>query len=114
MLVVCAHCLATNRVPPERAAEDPDCGKCGRPLLDGRPVELDDDRFDAVTGKTGLPVVVYPNSGEQWDARERAWSGDGTGFAALAGEWTGSGARLVGGCCRTGPDAIGVLAGQYS
>ena len=58
MLVACAHCLATNRVPPERAGDDPDCGKCGRPLLDGRPVELDDDRFDAVTGRTELPVVV--------------------------------------------------------
>lgn len=63
---------------------------------------------------TGLPVVVYPNSGEQWDARERAWTGDGTGFAARAGEWTARGARLVGGCCRTGPDAIAVLAGQLS
>lgn len=63
-----------------------------------------------VAGKTGLPVVVYPNSGEEWDAGERAWTGDGTGFAALAGEWTGRGARLVGGCCRTGPDAIEVLA----
>jgi homocysteine S-methyltransferase len=60
---------------------------------------------------TGLPVVVYPNSGEEWDAAERAWTGAGTGFAGLAGEWTGRGARLVGGCCRTGPDAIGVLAG---
>lgn len=60
---------------------------------------------------TGSPVVVYPNSGEEWDAAERAWTGDGTGFAGLAGEWTGRGARLVGGCCRTGPDAIGVLAG---
>ncbi|GAA3623011.1 homocysteine S-methyltransferase [Lentzea atacamensis] len=71
-----------------------------------------EDVANAVTvaGKTGLPVVVYPNSGEQWDARERAWRGDGTGFGALAGEWTGRGARLVGGCCRTGPDAIAVLA----
>ena len=58
MLVACAHCLATNRLPPERATEEPDCGKCGRPLLDGRPVELDDERFDAVTTKTELPVVV--------------------------------------------------------
>lgn len=59
---------------------------------------------------TGLPVVVYPNSGEQWDARGRSWSGGGTGFAALAGEWVDGGARLVGGCCRTGPDAIEELA----
>ncbi len=67
-----------------------------------------------VAGETGLPVVVYPNSGEEWDARERAWTGDGTGFSALAGEWTGRGARLVGGCCRTGPDAIKVLASSLA
>jgi homocysteine S-methyltransferase len=59
---------------------------------------------------TGLPVVVYPNSGEQWDARARSWTGDGSGFATAAGEWVREGARLVGGCCRTGPDAIAVLA----
>jgi len=65
----------------------------------------------AVAGRvSGLPVVVYPNSGEQWDAAARSWSGDGTGFAAQAEEWVGGGARLVGGCCRTGPDAIAVLA----
>ncbi|WP_275591968.1 homocysteine S-methyltransferase [Lentzea nigeriaca] len=65
---------------------------------------------DVARKVTGLPVVVYPNSGEQWDATERAWTGAGTGFGTLAGEWTERGARLVGGCCRTGPDAIGVLA----
>jgi homocysteine S-methyltransferase len=59
---------------------------------------------------SGLPVVVYPNSGEQWDAAARSWSGDGAGFAASAEGWVGGGARLVGGCCRTGPDAIAVLA----
>jgi len=59
---------------------------------------------------TGLPVVAYPNSGEQWDARKRSWSGDGTGFASMAGDWVDRGARLVGGCCRTAPDAIALLA----
>ncbi|SDG59220.1 homocysteine S-methyltransferase [Lentzea fradiae] len=61
---------------------------------------------------TGLPVVVYPNSGETWDARERAWSGGAAGFAA--GEWAGAGARLVGGCCRTGPAAIAALAAELT
>lgn len=59
---------------------------------------------------TGLPVVVYPNSGETWDARQRSWTGDGIGIAESAGEWADAGARLVGGCCRTGPEAIAVLA----
>ncbi|USX53208.1 homocysteine S-methyltransferase [Lentzea sp. HUAS12] len=63
---------------------------------------------------TGLPVVVYPNSGERWDARDRSWTGDGGGFATSAGEWVREGARLVGGCCRTGPDAIAVLAENFT
>ena len=38
--------------------QDPVCGRCGAALLDGRPVELGDAQFDAVTGKTDLPVLV--------------------------------------------------------
>ncbi|MER6096659.1 homocysteine S-methyltransferase [Streptomyces sp. NPDC001728] len=59
---------------------------------------------------TGRPGVVYPNSGERWDARARGWRG-GTAFdPALATAWAASGARLIGGCCRVGPGAIGALA----
>jgi len=56
--IVCAHCLATNRVPAARLANDPVCGRCGEELLSGRPVELTDANFDAVTSRTGLPVLV--------------------------------------------------------
>ena len=56
--VVCAHCLATNRVPAARLAGDPACGRCGKELLNGRPIELIDANFDAVTSRTGLPVLV--------------------------------------------------------
>jgi len=56
--VVCAHCGAKNRVPAERLADRPDCGRCGLPLLAGEPVELTDDNFEAVTSGTELPVVV--------------------------------------------------------
>ncbi|WP_281249416.1 homocysteine S-methyltransferase [Lentzea xinjiangensis] len=59
---------------------------------------------------TGLPVVVYPNSGERWDAARRSWTGDGAGFVPPVREWVGAGARLVGGCCRTGPEDIAALA----
>jgi len=58
MLIACAHCTATNRVPDERLADDPVCGRCGKALLDGHPVELTDASFDAVVSKTELPVVV--------------------------------------------------------
>ena len=58
MHIACAHCGATNRVPDERLAEDPVCGRCGQALLAGEPVELTDANFDAVTSRTELPVVV--------------------------------------------------------
>jgi homocysteine S-methyltransferase len=59
---------------------------------------------------SGKPVVAYPNSGEEWDARARSWSGTAADFAGLAGRWTAAGARLVGGCCRVGPDAVREVA----
>ena len=56
--VVCAHCGAVNRLPLNRLADDPDCGRCHKPLLDGRPVELNDRSFDAFVRQTTLPVLV--------------------------------------------------------
>ncbi|MFD5904133.1 homocysteine S-methyltransferase [Streptomyces microflavus] len=62
----------------------------------------------AVTGK---PAVVYPNSGEGWDAGGRGWTGRSTFDPGRVRAWTRAGARLVGGCCRVGPDRIKELAG---
>ena len=56
--VACPHCTATNRVPATRLGDDPVCGRCGRALLDGRPVELSDANFDRVVAASELPVVV--------------------------------------------------------
>ena len=56
--VACSHCRATNRIPVARLTDDPVCGRCGKPLLDGRPITLGDADFDAFVQKTDLPVVV--------------------------------------------------------
>jgi thioredoxin 2 len=56
--VACPACLAVNRVPADRLGEQPKCGKCHEPLLAGEPVALDEASFDAVVGRTELPVVV--------------------------------------------------------
>ncbi|MCT9090694.1 homocysteine S-methyltransferase [Streptomyces sp. ASQP_92] len=61
---------------------------------------------------TGKPVVVYPNSGERWDAVGRRWTGGARFEAARVAEWTAAGARLVGGCCRVGPAEIARLAAR--
>jgi len=58
VLVACPKCLSANRVPAERLAEQPKCGKCGTELLDGAPVALDESAFDEFVARTGLPVVV--------------------------------------------------------
>jgi len=59
---------------------------------------------------TGRPGVAYPNSGEEWDARSREWTGDpGIDASAVSG-WLDAGARLVGGCCRVRPADIAVVA----
>ncbi|QGV77649.1 homocysteine S-methyltransferase [Streptomyces ficellus] len=61
---------------------------------------------------TGRPVVVYPNSGEAWDAEARTWRGRSTFSAARVSDWREAGARLIGGCCRVGPDEIAELAAR--
>ena len=53
-------------------------------------------------------IVVYPNSGERYDAETNTWHGTSTpvecGDAARG--WQASGASIIGGCCRMGPDHI--------
>lgn len=59
---------------------------------------------------SGKPAVVYPNSGETWDAAGREWTGAATVDPALAASWAEAGARFIGGCCRVGPRAIAEIA----
>ncbi|WP_329207456.1 homocysteine S-methyltransferase [Streptomyces sp. NBC_01696] len=79
---------------------------CCDPADVGRAVEM--------AAATGKPVVVYPNSGEEWDAGGRGWTGKGTFEAGRVREWQRAGARLVGGCCRVGPSDIAALASRLA
>ena len=58
------------------------------------------------------PVLVYPNSGERYQAVGNRWlPGEGVDdFVESARRWHAAGARLVGGCCRTGPREIEGIA----
>ena len=56
--LACPHCGATNRLPAARIDEAPTCGKCAQPLMQGQPLDLSDQDFDAVVSATRLPVVV--------------------------------------------------------
>ncbi len=58
LVIVCPHCSTANRVPAERLADQPTCGKCRQRLFAGHPVELDADSFDRHVGRSDIPVVV--------------------------------------------------------
>jgi homocysteine S-methyltransferase len=57
---------------------------------------------------TDKPVIVYPNSGEQYDAQNKRWLGESipAEFGTYSREWRKMGATLIGGCCRTRPAHI--------
>lgn len=56
-------------------------------------------------------IVVYPNSGEKYDAGNHSWSGTVSPVesAAAARAWRDAGAKLIGGCCRMGPQHIAAM-----
>ena len=66
----------------------------------------------AEAGRPGLALLAYPNAGRTWDAAAECWRGEGATTLpddVVAG-WVGAGARLVGGCCGLGPDAVRAVA----
>ena len=56
----------------------------------------------------GKAIVVYPNSGETYHVEDNSWSGTACDFERefAVDAWYEAGAKVVGGCCRTGPADI--------
>jgi thioredoxin 2 len=58
LTAACPACGALNRVPPERLAEQPRCGRCSQPLFAAAPVALDAAGWQAHVVRATLPVLV--------------------------------------------------------
>ncbi|ANG63309.1 thioredoxin [Marinobacterium aestuarii] len=57
--ICCPHCFVTNRLPEQRLAEKPRCGRCKVALFAGAPVDIDSvASFDKLVGQSDIPVVV--------------------------------------------------------
>lgn len=65
---------------------------------------------------TSKPLIVYPNSGERWDAVAKRWidGGGPTVDGPAARRWIQAGATIVGGCCRVSPAQIRAVAGAVA
>ena len=61
---------------------------------------------------TDKPILVYPNSGESYNAEKKDWDSNPVfeSFGEEAKEWYNAGARMIGGCCRTSPQDIQTIA----
>jgi homocysteine S-methyltransferase len=61
-------------------------------------------------------IIVYPNSGEVYDATDNSWSGTATAddCAVASATWVAAGAKIVGGCCRMGPEHIRKIRRQLA
>jgi thioredoxin 2 len=58
MIIACPHCAGLNRVPAEKLAAAPVCGKCKQPLFSGQPVDITSANFANLVQKSELPIVL--------------------------------------------------------
>jgi thioredoxin 2 len=56
--VRCAFCSQLNRIDLARAADRPQCGECGKPILLDRPIKVSDDDFSKTVEGSEAPVLV--------------------------------------------------------
>ncbi|SCV01919.1 LANO_0F14180g1_1 [Lachancea nothofagi CBS 11611] len=57
----------------------------------------------------GFPLIAYPNSGEVYDTVKKIWNPKESQMLAwddIVERYINSGARIIGGCCRTSPKDI--------
>ncbi len=56
--IVCPSCDATNRIPADKLAANPVCGKCHKALFNSHPVTLNTGNFQKHINRNDVPVVV--------------------------------------------------------
>lgn len=58
LLVPCPECGAMNRIPRDRLAQSPKCGRCQARIFHGKPIALTAANFDSHAVRGELPLLV--------------------------------------------------------
>jgi homocysteine S-methyltransferase len=79
------------------------------------PIPAATQAISILSRNTDKPIIVYPNSGETYNAETKTWHGEEAGctFEEQSEIWYEAGARIIGGCCRTDPGHIEALAKRW-
>ncbi len=56
--IVCPHCGALNRVPPERPARAAKCGACHVALFAGAPADVDEAALERHLREDSIPILL--------------------------------------------------------
>ena len=56
--ISCPNCASTNRIPTARLSDTPKCGKCKKPLFQGKVIELTAANVATTLHHNEIPVLV--------------------------------------------------------
>ncbi|HUL12036.1 MAG TPA: thioredoxin TrxC [Methylococcaceae bacterium] len=56
--IACPHCQTINRLPVSHLEDKPTCGRCRKPLFEGRPLAFRTVDFDRFAARSDIPLVV--------------------------------------------------------
>ena len=70
-------------------------------------VNVIDAAVDKLITLSAKPLILYPNSGRQYDAVHKVWiDREDASLVEAAPRWKEKGVKIIGGCCQVGPGEI--------
>jgi len=58
MITMCTSCGGLNKLPTEKLNNNPNCGKCSKPLYNGEPISMNGAQLTRAIDKTDELLVV--------------------------------------------------------